>query len=246
MGSDCYCALCCGPLSIYSIKIGSRTPKALKRRRKRVENKRRRLNGEKVIHEDSKQWEDEEKEEDERAKSSGTNGDVVMKDANNGPKENSDETVHDIEIDGEEEEMEEEWEDEHDHEVDSHSESASSHDPEENESEDVDLDDYDERSEHLSQASEICQHPSYGLDNDSKDETSSMFNYHEEHSYDPDKICRADVDWVDRTRVLAINKEMLGSKKAFLSGRGRYNDYVSLCFQHPACSRDSGADESTV
>jgi hypothetical protein len=54
-----------------------------------------------------------------------------------------------------------------------------------------------------------------------------MFSFYEEHSYDPDKLSRGDVQWLDRCRALALNGELQGRKKAFLSGRGRYDDYVS-------------------
>jgi hypothetical protein len=227
MASDCYCALCCGPLSIYSIKRGSSKQRALARRKKRVENQRKRLNGENVIDEDSQEWEDAEKEEDKHAKSSKTNDDTVMEDANAGTKEIDEASEHGIEIDGEDE-MEEEWEEEDDSDAESHSDSASSNGSEQDESNGVDPEDYDARSEHLSQASEIDSNPDYNLNADTRDETSSMFSYYEKHSYDPTKVSRSDVVWVDRNRVLAINKELPGPKKVFLSGRGRCGDYVSL------------------
>jgi hypothetical protein len=66
------------------------------------------------------------------------------------------------------------------------------------------------------------------IDLDATDETSSIDSYEEARSYDPVKLSKEDVQWIGRSRALAINKEWKGNKKVFLSGRGRYEDHVSL------------------
>jgi hypothetical protein len=243
MGSfDCYCALCSGPLGIGCISFGSNKEKALARRWKRVENKRRRLKGEKVLNEDSKEWKDAEKAEDETDKAEkAANGDgdrdQEMQDVD--VVEGSGEDEGDWEEDGSSENAieseEENWE-----------EGESSGNGTENEEEDEDDDDNsndrnasessnalneddDVHSDVASQTSELSVPHDFDMAANSRDETSSMYNYYEGVSYDPVKLSKADVQWVDRCRVLAINKELTSKKKAFLSGRGRYNDYVS-CF----------------
>ena len=261
MGSfDCFCALCSGPLGIYSIRFGSKKEKALARRRKRVENKRRRLLGEEVLHEDSKEWKDEEKRED--GVKIGEDGDEHMSDApsdngaevGDGGNEGSHdgEEVDDHEMDGdaprdenvvsipvvgmdegegedenenEEDEDEneadgEEWQDEDSNQVSDNDSSASANDS--------GIDDFDDNaSDNWSQASDLSLASYFDISRGSNDKTDSMYSYHENHSYDPIKLKREDVQWTDRCRVLAINGELDGEKRAFISGRGRYNDLVS-------------------
>jgi len=244
MGSfDCYCALCSGPLGIYCIKFGSEKERALARRRKRVENKRRRLLGEEVLHEDSKEWKDEEKREDEEArKASGE--DVKMSDGGSGKSvggggvegdkgeeldddagwDSNEESVATIESEvsegengsnnGEEQGLE-----------DRSSARDSDSNNGDNDSEDNNFD--DTASDHWSEATELSLPGDFDFSRGSRDETDRMYSYHEDNSYDPTKLTRKDVQWTDRCRVLGINKEVEDDKKAFISGRGRYSDLVS-------------------
>jgi hypothetical protein len=78
-------------------------------------------------------------------------------------------------------------------------------------------DEYDDDSDNLSQASDLTLSVDFSADaGDSYD----MYGYY--------GLTRADVQWLDRSRVLAINTEIESTQQAFLSGRGRYNDYVSF------------------
>jgi hypothetical protein len=82
-------------------------------------------------------------------------------------------------------------------------------------------------SDHFSRDSEVSEDSDIDLAAGADDETSSMNSYYESNAYDPTKLSREDVGWTGRSRVLAINMEWKGDKKAFLSGRGGYDDYVS-------------------
>tara|TARA_R110002003_G_scaffold140_25_gene12910 strand:+ start:3894 stop:4709 length:816 start_codon:yes stop_codon:yes gene_type:complete len=255
MGSfDCYCALCSGPLGIYFIKLGSTRAAALEVRRKRVENKRRRLLGEKVEHEDSKEWQDREKEEfamamaekeagAERGEGDG-DGDSQMKDVEEEEEDDGGEWVEeeDGDEDGESSDLDDEsWDDDETsiatnevaelaieaEEWDNRSpdQSDADNESENNNSVSGDLDaDFDDG---MSRASELSLPDSFDFHRDTRDETSDMFSFYEEHSYDPTKIKREDFQWTDRCRVLGINPDLEDEKKAFISGRGRYDDLVS-------------------
>jgi hypothetical protein len=122
--------------------------------------------------------------------------------------------------------MEDEWQDEDENDSNSQG-SEHSHNSGEDGHVDPDNDNADDRSEHLSEASDLTVHPEFDMARESRDDTRSMFGYYENHSYDPDKITFADVQWLDRARVLAINSDLKSTKKAFWSGRGRSGDYVS-------------------
>lgn len=233
MGSfECYCALCSGPTDLYSIKLGSSKARHLARRKKRVENQRRRQNGEDVMHEDSKEWREAEKKEDELARAAENDKDEEMKDAATTEPENDSEKREDQHVDGEEG-MEGQWEDDdfdEGNEQDESSDQGSEHDDDNNEEENTENvqnleENEDDFSDHVSQASELEIQEGYDMAEESKDDTHSMFDYNEHHSYDPTKLNRDDVQWVDRSRALSINRALEGKKKAFLSGRGRY-DYV--------------------
>jgi hypothetical protein len=238
MGSfDCYCALCCGPLGLYNIKVGSKRPRALAKREKRVENKARRLKGEDVLHEDSQEWKEEEREEDEKARREEEMRDVEMEDASavegneNNDESNSEEETHDGPWDSEEEEIDPVELDEGD--SDDDQQEGDSEDSDEHEEEDEDADFADT----FSQASELSLSPSFDLAAGCPSESNSMYSYYEKNAYDPTKITRDDVQWLDRARVLAINPEWDGDKKAYLSGRGRYDDLVrSSSSAHAICS----------
>jgi hypothetical protein len=81
-------------------------------------------------------------------------------------------------------------------------------------------DEHDDDSDHLSQASELSFDDDYDFTADNDDNDYTLGSYC--------GLSRADVQWIDRSRVLAINPDIDEPKKAFLSGRGRYNDYVSF------------------
>lgn len=230
MGSfDCYCALCCGPLGIYNIKVGSKKPRALARREKRVENKARRLKGEDVVHEDSKEWKDEEKKEDEQANEE--NG-AAIKDAEMKDADADDGGEMQDEPEDEDGADDEPWDSQEEDidpiEID---EDGSDDDQEEGDSADSDENDVDDDadfSDHFSQTSELSLPSSFSMAGGLPSETNSMYSYYEKNAYDPTKISRKDVQWLDRARLLAINSEWEGEKKAYLTGRGRYDDYVGL------------------
>jgi hypothetical protein len=254
MGSfDCYCALCSGPLGIYFIKLGSTRAAALEIRRKRVENKRRRLLGEKVEHEDSKEWQDREKEEfatamaeenagAERGEGDG-DGDSQMKGVEEEEEDDGGEWVEEEEGDeikeGESgDEDDESWDDDETSiatnevaelavESEEWDNRSSDHSDADNESENNNSDSGDLDADFMSQASELSLPDSFDFHRDARDETSDMFSFYEKHSYDPTKIKREDFQWTDRCRVLGINADLEGEKKAFISGRGRYDDLVS-------------------
>lgn len=238
MGSfACYCALCCGPLGIYDIKLGSSKARALARRKKRVENKARRLKGEDVVHEDSREWKDMEIEEDKAAKEE---EDAEMKDADaneaveteqeQGGEDGAD--THDGPWDSDEEEIDpvELGDGETDDDDDQEEGDLGDNDDEESggDSGDECSDEEDDAdfSDKFSQTSELSLHSTFDMAANCKDETDSMNSYYEKHAYDPTKLSLKDVRWVDRARVLAINREWEGKKKVYLSGRGRYNDLV--------------------
>jgi hypothetical protein len=82
--------------------------------------------------------------------------------------------------------------------------------------------DHDSDSDNLSQASELSFDSEFGgfVVNDDWRDPFDMYGYC--------GLTRADVQWLDRSRVLTVNPDIEGPQKAFLSGRGRYTDYVSL------------------
>jgi hypothetical protein len=249
MGSfDCYCALCSGPLSIGCISFGSRKEKALRKRRRGVEMEkrgiermRRKRAGEKVEEEDDGDDEDEDEDEEE--------GEEKLGDEKIGKADDemAEEVVRADEV------MEDTWEDENGDEGDGgeegswHSDESSGHSVNSDENgsagdaegdeqvEEVpvasdngtnDNDDDEEQPDNLSQASSLDETRSFDMYQ--ADETNSLHSHEEKHSYDPVKLSREDVLWIDRSRALAINKEWKGNKKVFLSGRGRYEDLVSF------------------
>ncbi|KAF2119207.1 hypothetical protein BDV96DRAFT_567199 [Lophiotrema nucula] len=57
------------------------------------------------------------------------------------------------------------------------------------------------------------------------DENESMFSYYEQHSYDPYVLKKGDTTWLGRCRCLGFNPDAKGITKAFISGRGTYDDY---------------------
>jgi hypothetical protein len=219
MGSfDCYCVLCSGPLSLYAADFGSRNGKALRKRRARVERYKRHLAGERLNISDV---------EDEVGE-----GDEEMEDA---PDYEALERARIAQ-----QELEEDYAD-HDYEEFSSSSSRSSSEYAGSvDSSDLHTDwipdvnirprtppaEVEERNDTWSQASDLDIEASWQPYND-KAETSSMFSYTEKGSYDPGFLQKEDIKWLNRCRALAWNSSAGpdGEGKAFISGRGRYDDY---------------------
>ena len=82
MGYDCFCALCSGPLGLYSIKFGSRRETALARRHKRIASQIERNRTGNAQHEDSEKMKEEEERMDrEEEEEAAGGGDEDMLDA---------------------------------------------------------------------------------------------------------------------------------------------------------------------
>ncbi|KAF2027720.1 hypothetical protein EK21DRAFT_71224 [Setomelanomma holmii] len=135
--------------------------------------------------------------------------------------EGDDDGVDDDEEDVEEEGEEEDYDDDNDP-WNSHEAAWNMHGPDyshhadDNEDEDADSSDGDD--DRWSQASVLSLQDDFDHMQDNKDETSSMFSYHEQHSYDPEKLKKEDFEWADRARVLGINPEWEEEKKkAFIN-----------------------------
>lgn len=65
------------------------------------------------------------------------------------------------------------------------------------------------------------------------DDAGSMDSYEEKHAYDPEKLQADEVRWLNRSRALSFNPNASGITKAFISGRGRYDDYGSFSVRKP-------------
>ncbi|KAI4952670.1 hypothetical protein J4E91_003142 [Alternaria rosae] len=84
-----------------------------------------------------------------------------------------------------------------------------------------------------SQDPELDIREEWGVDNYASTEDS------EEDSFDPRLLRLDDVRWINRVRALAINHE----RKAYISGRGRYDDYGFLDIKGPGRDpNDPGED----
>ncbi|KAF1944979.1 hypothetical protein EJ02DRAFT_420029 [Clathrospora elynae] len=207
MGSfECYCALCSGPLSIGATLFGSRKGKALKKRRLRVERHKRRLAGESLLLSDVESGDDN----------------VEMEDAPDYAA-----------IEQQQREQEEEEVDAADSDCEYSSASESSEDTESVDSMDSDFHDIQdvnvpppepepEISDNWSQTSDL--HDSFDPYN-TKDETESMYSFIEKQTYDPGILQPEDVKWANRNRCLAFNPSAPGVTKAYISGRGWYEDF---------------------
>jgi hypothetical protein len=146
--------------------------------KRKIENKRRRLRGEDVLNEDSKEWEDR---EEERMEVEWKDEEMKSPEADDEPR--SQDGVLGYALNDQNQEYE-----------------------------------YDSDSDNLSQTSDLSLSVDFSADAD--------HDSHEMNGYYG--LTRADVQWIDRSRVLAINPEIESPPQAFLSGRGRYNDYVSF------------------
>jgi hypothetical protein len=234
-------------LCIGSINFGSRKKKALKKRWRSVERDRRRTMGESVEDEDDEDEEDEEDDEDKEGANDEEEEDkdkvevAVERESEHGDEEMGDGVQSDREMRdaGEDEdgggEYGASWEGE---ERSTHL----VHGEDDGGAADADggehVEEGDEASEHVANNDDDKDQPDDfseassldipgNIDSDATDETSSIDSYEEARSYDPVKLRKEDVKWIGRSRALAINKEWKGNKKVFLSGRGRYDDYVS-------------------
>ncbi|KAH7092485.1 hypothetical protein FB567DRAFT_588761 [Paraphoma chrysanthemicola] len=105
-------------------------------------------------------------------------------------------------------------------------------------------DDFDDG---MSGCSELSLPEEYDFHRDCRDETSSMFSYYEKHAYDPDKVTKEGVQWTDRCRVLGLNTDLDEEKKAFISGRGRYDDLYDFRIKKAGLDpKDNGHSEHSV
>lgn len=231
MGYDAYCALCSGPLNLGAVTFGSRRPKALRKRRmqvaKEIMARNKQESGKAIDLEDEDDYGDEDEDDKDPA-------------VPNPFAKQVEPSWGDTDDEGEDSEME-----------DGYEVSASSSDSESFRSTDTDfypgeIADVRRRTpspdprtlrdpESWSQWSELSIHESFNpyepryKDND----TNSMCSYEERHAYDPEKLQADEVRWLNRSRVLAFNPDASGMTKAFISGRGRYDDYGSFSVRKP-------------
>jgi hypothetical protein len=222
MGSfDCYCALCDGPLNIGTIRFGSRKPKALTKRREQVAKEIRKRSRRKSVEEKYTENEDEDEEmEDEDGAENEETPDVPN------PFAKREEPSW-----GDTDDEDEDYEIEDGYEV-----SAYSSDSESIRSTGSDfypggVTDVPRRSpspdprtlrdpDSWSQCSELSIWEGFN-----PYENHDMDSYEEAQSYDPDKLQAEEIRWLNRCRALSFNPNASGITKAFISGRGRYDDY---------------------
>ena len=214
MGSfDCYCAFCSGPLGIGFVVLGSTKAKDLNKRRSKVEPEKRKLTG-RVI----ESCEDEEMEDASGQVKDGEETEQAV--PNSSGDDDNDEEDDDFETSSassSSSQGSESWEDE-----DSDLGTGDIHDvdipPSEPEPEPDDT---------WSQASDPSIREGFDPFHNT-DEKDKMYKYYEEHSYDPSILKFDDLQWTARCRCLAFNAAATGTTKAFISGRGRYDDYGSF------------------
>ncbi|KAF3047594.1 hypothetical protein E8E12_010671 [Didymella heteroderae] len=75
------------------------------------------------------------------------------------------------------------------------------------------------------------------------DDSSSMDSYEEGRAYDPEKLEADEVRWLNRSRALSFNPDASGITKAFISGRGRYDDYGSFRVRKPGQDRNDNHED---
>ncbi|KAF2451988.1 hypothetical protein P171DRAFT_376537, partial [Karstenula rhodostoma CBS 690.94] len=210
MGSfDCFCALCCGPLGEAWVKFGSKNDEALAKRRRRVEVKKRRLAGENVNESDSD--EDDGMEDHRQSPLTGEG------DADSAGKESDPKTKHDRNVAFPLNALEEEG--------------GNTDDEIYNQGAGDRLSENDD-----AEGSEHGWEDESENDNDNQESASdagSLGEYEEKISYDPLKLRRKDVTWLDRGRTLGFNPEALGVTKCFVSGLGQYDSYGSFRIETP-------------
>ncbi|KAF9739198.1 hypothetical protein PMIN06_009236 [Paraphaeosphaeria minitans] len=235
MGSfDCFCALCSGPLGKGWVKFGRKNEKALAKRRRRVGLKKKRLAGEDFN--ESDRDEDDEMEDDAphdeneiQLQGSATGA------ANSAGQESVPDTRHDHDVALSLDVMEEGGDaNDETRSHDAGDRLGENHDAEGNE------DGWQDESENNNDSDD---------NNDSEenaDEAGSLDSYEEKCSYDPTKLSRKDVRWLDRGRTLGFNPEAPGVTKCFISGLGQYDDYGSFRIEIPGNEpNDPNEDEYT-
>lgn len=233
MGYDAYCALCSGPLNLGAVSFGSRRPEKLQKRRKQVAKEIRDRMKRKLGEACSPQDEDDD-DEMEDADEAEDEPDVPNPFAK--PVEPS---WGDTDEEDEDDEM-----------ADDYEVSASSSDSESLRSTDSDfypgsITDVPFRRQTPSPDPRTLRDPDSWsqwseLSIGSFDPYKSHYNeggrmdaYEERHAYDPEKLQADEVRWLNRSRVLAFNPDAPGVTKAFVSGRGRYDDYGSFSVRKP-------------
>lgn len=224
-GFDCYCALCAGPLNIHSIRFGQSKPRALEKRRKRVEVQKRRLAGEDV-HEDRVEHEDKEIADVENEEIESIN---EQTDKTN---DDSDDEDEDYEILSESSSYlsADSITSSFDNDSDLHLSSIQDvpiPPPEPEVESGTDNDDGWSEISDTSALGDFDPHPD-------RDETDSMYSYSEKHSFDPSILKLSDVAWITRSRALAFNARAPGVTKAFITGRGgQYSDFGTFDVKKP-------------
>ncbi|KAF1958078.1 hypothetical protein CC80DRAFT_592526 [Byssothecium circinans] len=226
---NCYCALCSTPLGGF-ILFGSKKPKHLAKRRKRVAKKQAGENPSDVDGESEGEGEGED-----------VDGDVEMEDAESdqrsGAEQEEEDPSSDEDFDPEQSEASSDW--------DSEDDSAEFSDfNEDGEISDVDV----ERDPSEVEESDVASiwssegevEPKIWGPHQSK-EDQDMFDYYEHHSYDPFVLSGEDVKWLSRGRCLAFNSEAPGISKVFISGRGTCDSFGY--FKSENRSFDPNADE---
>ena len=229
MGSfDCYCALCAGPLNIGVMEFGSRRPKALEKRRRRV-----------AAEDTEDEDEDEEMEDADKTVSDEDDKAPVLPNPFAKQEEPSwgDDIESDLDFEADEENPA----------FSSDSESFSDSDP------DLFLGDItdvshrpltpDPRTLRDPDCWSQWSDPSIYEGFDPYD-TNGEDSYREKNSYDPYKLQADDVRWIDRCRCLAFNPNAPGVTKAYISGRGRYDDYGSFDVRRPGSDPNDDHDRT--
>lgn len=65
------------------------------------------------------------------------------------------------------------------------------------------------------------------------EESGEVHDYQENHSFDPTKLSREEVAWLDQSHVVGLNRQTSGKSVAFVSGRGEYDDYGVFVVEQP-------------
>jgi hypothetical protein len=233
MGSfDCYCVLCSGPLGIWYAQFGSRKGKALRKRRLRVERYKRKLAGERLNVDDI----------------GSVDSDEEMEDA---PDH---EAIEAARIEQQEQEEDDADSDYDDSVCDHSSAAASSEYAGSVDSSDLHTEwipDCNIRPRTPSPEPEEEVYATWSQEPDldiyaswdphkERDETESMYSYHEKQAYDPAVLQIKDIKWLDRCRALTVNPS---TRRSYISGRGRYDNYGSFVVKQPGRDLDDTGEE---
>ena len=218
---DCYCAFCSGPLGIGFVVFGSTKAKHLKARRTKIEPEKREPTGEVTETRDDEETEGA----SEAVEGSEDAEEAVLK---NYDDDSDDEADKDFEVSS------------------TSASSSSCQDSEFWDDEDSDLSTGDIQDVGIPPSEPPSEpEPGFGLDDTwsqasdlsdrqgfdpfhNTDEKDKMYEWNEEHSYDPLILNFDDLQWTARCRCLAFNAVAPGVTKTFISGRGRYIDYGSF------------------